>query len=652
MLYPTSPDTAYRPVSKLYKYKTLNSVLKQQVVARDDKWVPFSERVKISSSNIRLETTVPQKEETFQVVIDLVKNSTCFKAFTIYADVPEIFMQQFWTILDICPRVEGVDFMDVLDDDTALTFLIDLDYKGPLYKYTNMFVDHMHQPWITLVAIINKCLSGKTTIFPKKSRGKGSQGKKTADESQETVDVSEESKPEPEPVKKKTSSKRRVKKKVTLFTDDNIISVDPDAALELAKSISQTEAKEAEATRKVHATYARIVTESVSETAKKKLGGKSSKSVVIQDTPSAPKSKHTTLKTKLKGAPFLTPKEQEAARRQAEDKQNKSKEGTGIKPGVPDEENDITKEKVILEWGDEQDSEHFDDDNDDVKKDDTDGDADDKGDGHINDTQDADDEDVKTKSDEEDIYKYKICVRKDKDEKMINAEVDDYDNGDEEVTDAAKVDAEKTSEVKDDPKKTKLPPSSLSLSVSSGFGDQFLKLSFDFSLVSTVKDTTDLEINSLLEVKIQSEVPHTQSLSVLSVSISMISEPTVLTPVQESPSTATATTLPPPFVSTTPSVPQQTTTPILTPTIITDAPTVTTAVPESNALIVVELRVAKLEKDVSELKTVDYSTEALAILKSQVPSIVDNYLGSKVRDVFQKELQKHTANLIQKYSLH
>ncbi|GJT59152.1 hypothetical protein Tco_1002685 [Tanacetum coccineum] len=82
--------------------------------------------------------------------------------------VPEIFMQQFWysikkvqgtdsyefllankkctvnaevfrTILDICPRVEGVDFTDVPDDDIALTFLIDLGYK----------------------AIINKCLSGK-----------------------------------------------------------------------------------------------------------------------------------------------------------------------------------------------------------------------------------------------------------------------------------------------------------------------------------------------------------------------------------------------------------------------------------------------------------------------------------------------------------
>ncbi|GJX40556.1 hypothetical protein Tco_0255546 [Tanacetum coccineum] len=138
-----------------------------------------------------LHSSMPQKEETFQVVIDLVKNSSCFKAFTISADVPEIFMQQFWysfkkvqgtdsykfllankkcvvnadvfrTILDIYPKVEGVNFADVPDDDTTLAFLIKLGYKGPLYKHTNMFVDHMHQPWRTLVAIINKCLSGKT----------------------------------------------------------------------------------------------------------------------------------------------------------------------------------------------------------------------------------------------------------------------------------------------------------------------------------------------------------------------------------------------------------------------------------------------------------------------------------------------------------
>ncbi|GKA83563.1 hypothetical protein Tco_0805158 [Tanacetum coccineum] len=88
-------------------------------------------------------------------------------------------------------------------------------------------------------------------IPPKKSRGKGSKGKKTAEESQETVDVSEESKPEPEPAKKKTYSKRRVKKKVTLYADDNIISDDLDVAFELAKSIIKTKAEEEESTRKV-----------------------------------------------------------------------------------------------------------------------------------------------------------------------------------------------------------------------------------------------------------------------------------------------------------------------------------------------------------------------------------------------------------------
>nr|GEZ64349.1 hypothetical protein [Tanacetum cinerariifolium] len=165
-------------------------------MAKFESKVPSAERVNISSTNIRLETTMPQKEETYQVVIDIIKNSTCFKAFTISADVLEIFMQQFWytikkvqdtdsyefllankkwivnakvfrTIFDICLRVEGVDCTDVPDDDTALTFLIDLGYKGPLNRHTNMFVDHMHQLWRILVDIINKCLSGKTTTNDK-----------------------------------------------------------------------------------------------------------------------------------------------------------------------------------------------------------------------------------------------------------------------------------------------------------------------------------------------------------------------------------------------------------------------------------------------------------------------------------------------------
>ncbi|GJW00953.1 hypothetical protein Tco_1556204 [Tanacetum coccineum] len=363
-------------------------------------------------------------------------------------------------ILDICPRVEGEKFTELQIDDDALTFLINLGYKGPLHKYTNMYVDHMSQPWMTLAAIINKCLSGKTAsndrlrksridimwgmfyrenvdyheliwkdfayqinhmrernsrrenmpyprftkviinhfliqhkslsnlkyqhyhtikddgiIPPKKSRGKGSQGKKTVNDSQETVDVSEDSEHEPEPVKKKTASRRVVKKKVIISANDNIIP-DPDVALELGKSISLAEAEAKEAAKQVHDTHARIVTES----AKKKTVSRSSRSVVIQDTPNIMQALKESKKTS---------KRQPGA--------GGSSEGTATKPGVPDEEKVITEEKVILEWGSEQESEYSEKDQlDDEEKDDKEGDVDDEGDDHISDTKDTDDEDDET----------------------------------------------------------------------------------------------------------------------------------------------------------------------------------------------------------------------------------------------------------------
>ncbi|GJU54919.1 putative reverse transcriptase domain-containing protein [Tanacetum coccineum] len=510
--------------------------------------------------------------------------------------VPEIFMQQFWYTIKKVQDTDSYEFL--LANKKCIVNAESEDYQ----EYG------LPIPDVMLTDAIKR--------------------KKTVEESHETVDVSEESEPEPEPAKKKTSIKRRAKKKVTLSADDNIISDDPDAALKLAKSISQTEAEEAEAARKVHTTHARIVTESVPESAKKKSSGRSFRSVVIQDTPSTLKSKSATSKTKLKGSPSLTLQEQEAADIMQALKESKKRSirqpGTGAKPGVPDEDKDITEEKVILEWRDEQDSEFFDNDNDDVEKDDKDGDADVEGDDHVSDTQDADDEDVKTESDEDEVYKYKIRVRKDEDVEVKDAEVEEYDKGEEKVTDAAKEEAKKTSEAKDDTKKTELPLSGLSLSVSSGFGDQFFKLSSDSSLVSTVKDFADTDVKT-----------------------------TNLPPIPEIVTeTSVSTAAPSPQVTPIISTMQQTPKPIPTPPITTDAPTITTTVPESNALTAVKLSVAKLEKDVYELKTVDHSSEALAVLQSQVPTVVDSYLDTKVKDVFQKELQKHMTYLIHKYSLH
>ncbi|GJS64922.1 hypothetical protein Tco_0679486 [Tanacetum coccineum] len=207
-----------------------------------------------------------------------------------------------------------------------------------------------------------------------------------------------------------------------------------------------------------------------------------------------------------------------------------------------------------------------------------------------------------------------VCARM-RMKKMKDAEVEGSDKGDEEITDATKEETEKTSEAKDDTKKTELPPSSSSLPVSSGFGDQFLKLSSDSSLVSTVKDSTDADVSSLLDIPIQYKTPQTQSPSVQTIPISVIPETTNLPPIPEIINeTPTSTAVTSPQVTPILSSLQQIPTPIPTPTITTDALTITTVVLESNALTIVELSVAELEKYVSEIKTGDHSSVDLAVL--------------------------------------
>ncbi|GJX86510.1 hypothetical protein Tco_0337284 [Tanacetum coccineum] len=259
------------------------------------------------------------------------------------------------------------------------------------------------------------------------------------------------------------------------------------------------------------------------------------------------------MEEKLKGVQTLTHEEQIAVDIKKALKESKktskrqpctrgSSEGTGVSPGVLDESTVIlatssegTGSKKESEYTKEENNdetiEWVDTNEEDEKKDEDDNQS-------INLEQTNDEE-----TDDEFVH-----VNDDEDEEMTNAEVEESGNGDEEITDAAKVDAEKNEEVKDDAKKAELPPTSSSL----------------------------------------------LSPSVLTVPILVISKTSILTPILETPLVAPATTLlPPPSASTIPPVLLQTTTPIPTPPITTEAPTITTVVPESDALIAVQLRVAK-----------------------------------------------------------
>ncbi|GJX61218.1 hypothetical protein Tco_0294118 [Tanacetum coccineum] len=422
--------------------------------------------------------------------------------------------------------------------------------------------------------------------------------------------------------RKRTSSRRVIKKKVTISADDNIIP-EPDVALELGKSISLTEAAEEEAARQVHATHARIVTESVPEP--------------------------TTHARILKGVQTLTPEEQLAANTMKALKKSKktnrrqlgaggssegtgvssevpdesivilstSSEGTGTKPGVPDEEKVTSEANVILDWGSKQESEYFEEEDDDENIDWTNNKQTDDEFVHCEENVQGDDEET-----DDELVHADEQVNEDEDEEMKNAKDVDTGNGDEEITDTTKVDAEKIEVEKDDIKKVELPPTSSSLSVSSGFGNKFLNLSPNTFLIGIVKDTTNAEINSLLD-------------------------PSVLTLIPETPSVALATTLlPPPSISTKLHVLLQTKTPIPTPPITTEAPP---AITIPDPLLAIIQRVSVLEKDVQELKEADNNTTLRASLKSEIHLAVNAFLGSSLGDALQKVLQKHMEELIQKY---
>ncbi|GKF05010.1 hypothetical protein Tco_0035678, partial [Tanacetum coccineum] len=122
---------------------------------------------------------------TLQVVLDALKLTPFYNAFKISADVPEIYMQEFWVtvsrhhsslcfklnskshtvnvdnfkdMLKICLKLPGQKFEDPPLEEDILSFIRDLGHTGEIKFLSDINVNHMHQPWRSFAAIINKCL--------------------------------------------------------------------------------------------------------------------------------------------------------------------------------------------------------------------------------------------------------------------------------------------------------------------------------------------------------------------------------------------------------------------------------------------------------------------------------------------------------------
>ncbi|GKE21232.1 hypothetical protein Tco_1432744, partial [Tanacetum coccineum] len=156
--------------------------------ALDDALVAPDNRLKIGKCNLRLSSDVTSKEATLQVVYDVLKLTPFYKAFQVSADVPEIYMQEFWAsayihnrsvrfkmnnkkhilnldqfrdILQICPKVGNKKFEEPPLEKEILAFLASLGHSGEIRKITYVNVNKLHQPWRSFAAIIDKCLGGK-----------------------------------------------------------------------------------------------------------------------------------------------------------------------------------------------------------------------------------------------------------------------------------------------------------------------------------------------------------------------------------------------------------------------------------------------------------------------------------------------------------
>nr|GFA16035.1 hypothetical protein [Tanacetum cinerariifolium] len=113
--------------------ETMNTTIEQQVVM-DEALVPHAQRLRIGRSNFRLLSDIQSKEYTLDM-------------------------------LHICLRVPGQSFDEPPFEEEILAFIRFLGHSVPIRMLTDVNINKLYQPWISFAAIINKCLTGKSSGY-------------------------------------------------------------------------------------------------------------------------------------------------------------------------------------------------------------------------------------------------------------------------------------------------------------------------------------------------------------------------------------------------------------------------------------------------------------------------------------------------------
>ncbi|GJX20882.1 hypothetical protein Tco_0920962 [Tanacetum coccineum] len=119
----------------------------------NDALVAPADHLEFGKCNTRLKTIIKPKEDTFQVVMDVLALTPFYQAFLITAE--------------FCPKILGQKFEDLLLEHDILPFIRDLGHFGDIIYLTDVSVDYLLQPWRAFATIIYKCLRGKETRMDK-----------------------------------------------------------------------------------------------------------------------------------------------------------------------------------------------------------------------------------------------------------------------------------------------------------------------------------------------------------------------------------------------------------------------------------------------------------------------------------------------------
>ncbi|GJV40772.1 hypothetical protein Tco_1419212 [Tanacetum coccineum] len=519
-----------------------------QHVALDDTLVAPKDRVVIGKCNRRINPTKTQKEAIYQVVLDTLTLSSCYNAFLIIDDVPEIYMHQFWFTISkikdsssyqfkLDNKKFRIDFVELIWED--IMFQIDnrqtsaaIHENMPYPRFTKAIIQHFiskdkfisMRNRLFMHSIMNDSVLGRLK-FVAKNEDSQVYGKMIPDvmvndainnsTAYQTYRAFITGAAIPKKAKKGTKEANVPKMKDSFTADDNIITNDPEVALELGKSISKSDADEQEEARRVQ-THEHLVT-----------------GVIIRDTPYISKKQNPELSMKLKGIEFLsdatqlvtdTQKAVKASIRESRKQfqPGDSSEGASIILEVPDETKDKSTDSSEgagtspeVDWLSINEDEAMDDDDEDV--------ADDKS----IDILEIDDE--RTESDNDDV-------------EMANATKTNADKAEEEKNVKKAEEEKKEEELKGDDQAKNEQAVGPVLVTHKDKPD--LLLSTSSHLVSS-----NFEITSLMDIEIQHVVPNIQQDPLHEVLVSVISTPaTLLTtppPITPPPATTTEAPIPP-----------------------------------------------------------------------------------------------------------